>query len=471
MSATVPDEPSDESVAQWIRRQRWYSSQDTETGSDPGLVSGSVSVSVGETQVLESGRVGIALITDDRDETYQLIRPVPGARGGSRRAAATDRAWPPVDVATDPDSTKALARLCVDEGSVDGPTGTIRGHWVTGAAPPGRRLPRPLGVDQSNTSSAVGGTHVLKVLRRLSTGIHPEVEVGLHLHHQATAGHPVAPVAPLCGWYELTDTAGGVTTLGVIHRLIPAALDGWGLVLSGLAADPGGLLATIYRLGTDVAHLHAALAQPGTTPDFGVTTYRSEAITTTISSVVDALAALEPTVGHHLVARTDRVLADLAAALGDRVLGPEFRVHGDLHLGQTVLGSDGWVILDFEGEPDRPLVERRHRQPGLRDMAGLLRSLSYASETVRRAGGCRVGPGWEPAARAALLDGYLSQLPRDLLPEGAGTTALLLALFEVKKAVYEIGYELSHRADWVDLPVTGLGQVLDRLERTGVSHP
>ncbi|MGB3056233.1 MAG: hypothetical protein WBB52_15405, partial [Acidimicrobiales bacterium] len=100
MSATVPDEPSDESVAQWIRRQRWYSSQDTETGSDPGLVSGSVSVSVGETQVLESGRVGIALITDDRDETYQLIRPVPGARGGSRRAAATDRAWPPVDVAT-----------------------------------------------------------------------------------------------------------------------------------------------------------------------------------------------------------------------------------------------------------------------------------------------------------------------------------------------------------------------------------
>jgi predicted trehalose synthase len=139
--------------------------------------------------------------------------------------------------------------------------------------------------------------------------------------------------------------------------------------------------------------------------------------------------------------------------------GAVLRHHGDLHLGQTLHTPGGWVILDFEGEPARPLAERRVKQPALRDVAGMLRSLSYAAATRARSGPWT--PGWEAAARAALLDGYLAGADRALLPAPGTPTGRLLTLLELEKALYELRYELGNRPDWVHLPLAGLRRIVD----------
>jgi trehalose synthase-fused probable maltokinase len=140
--------------------------------------------------------------------------------------------------------------------------------------------------------------------------------------------------------------------------------------------------------------------------------------------------------------------------------GRLIRHHGDLHLGQTLHTPGGWVILDFEGEPARSLEDRRAKQPALRDLAGLLRSLSYAAATRARVGGPWTR-GWEVAARAALLDGYLASADPDLLPAPGAATTRLLALLELEKVLYELRYELGNRPDWVRLPLEGLRRIVD----------
>lgn len=465
----TPPQSSPEAVARWLTEQRWFARPVSEPGAD-GSDEPAVpfDVSLSEPMPLpDAPRVGLVLATTSDGHRYQLLLPTGGK---PRRAGPTDGAEV-VDVADGADAAKALARLSVDEAGQTGPFGTVQGHWMPGVAPPGRRVPRGLGADQTNTSTVVGGTHVLKVLRRLAAGPHPEVEVGRHLHEQAAATGTPLPIAPLAGWYELVEPTGERTTLGVLHRLVPGALDGWGLVLSALAADPGTLLTRLHHLGADLARLHGALARPGhdggSGGGFGAEPVTAAYLAATARATVTAVADLEATVGHHLVTRVDQTLGALVADLGGTDAGVAIRTHGDLHLGQTVVGPDGWVILDFEGEPARTIEERRRHHPALRDVAGLLRSLSYAAETVRRAGGDRLTDGWEPAARAALLDGYLATVDPSLVPASAAATVSLLSLFEVEKAVYEISYELAHRPDWVHLPVTGLARVVHRLDRHG----
>jgi maltokinase len=332
----------------------------------------------------------------------------------------------------------------------------VTAHVVPGAVPPGSGTAHPIGGEQSNTSVVVGGTHVLKVLRRLQPGANPEVEIGRHLAAVAASGCTV-PVPPLAGWYDLHE-GDATTTLGVLHELVPGALDAWSLVLSALAGAPDGLLARLHHLGASVAALHDALARPGEEPDaFGV----QPLATHRVHDLVAALGTDAPTVlADHADPAAVTALAERLAATLPHDLGAAIRHHGDLHLGQVVLGPDGWMILDFEGEPSRPVAERRLRHSPLRDVAGMLRSLAYAAATHRRSRGRRLGAGWEPAARAAFLDGYLAHVDPALLPSSATATATLLRLFELEKVVYEVGYERAHRPDWVDVPVEGLHLLL-----------
>jgi maltokinase len=137
------------------------------------------------------------------------------------------------------------------------------------------------------------------------------------------------------------------------------------------------------------------------------------------------------------------------------------RTHGDLHLGQTMLSDRGWVILDFEGEPARPLHERRRKRPPLRDVAGMLRSFSYAAAGARILNGTEVDDGWEDRARDAFLEGYLEHVDNALLPPGQQAIDQLLAVFELEKAVYELRYELNNRPDWVGIPVAGINRLLE----------
>ena len=138
------------------------------------------------------------------------------------------------------------------------------------------------------------------------------------------------------------------------------------------------------------------------------------------------------------------------------------RTHGDLHLGQTMLGDRGWVVLDFEGEPARPLPERRLKRSPLRDVAGMLRSFSYVTAGAKLLRGVEAPEGWEERARERFLDGLLRApwTARCCRP-GQQATDQLLAVFELEKAVYELRYELNNRPDWVAIPVAGILRLLE----------
>jgi maltokinase len=141
--------------------------------------------------------------------------------------------------------------------------------------------------------------------------------------------------------------------------------------------------------------------------------------------------------------------------------GRLIRTHGDYHLGQTMLTDRGWVVLDFEGEPARPLPERRRKRSPLRDVAGMLRSFSYVTAGARLLRGVDVADDWEDRARAVFLEGYFSRVEPSLLPPGEAPTRQLLAVFELEKAVYELRYELNNRPDWVAIPVAGILRLLE----------
>jgi trehalose synthase-fused probable maltokinase len=141
--------------------------------------------------------------------------------------------------------------------------------------------------------------------------------------------------------------------------------------------------------------------------------------------------------------------------------GRVIRTHGDLHLGQTMLSPRGWVVLDFEGEPARPLPERRLKRSPLRDVAGMLRSFSYVTAGAQLLRGVEAPDGWEDRARERFLGGYYRNVDGSLLPPGQQAIDQLLAVFELEKAVYELRYELNNRPDWVAIPVAGIVRLLD----------
>ena len=144
--------------------------------------------------------------------------------------------------------------------------------------------------------------------------------------------------------------------------------------------------------------------------------------------------------------------------------GRLIRHHGDLHLGQTLRthGRDArWIIIDFEGEPARPLTERRRKRSPLRDVAGMLRSFAYAASASQLLRGVPAPEGWEQQARSAFLEAYLATVEPTLLPAGRPAIEKLLAIFELEKAVYELRYELNNRPDWVPIPVAGIARLLE----------
>ena len=152
----------------------------------------------------------------------------------------------------------------------------------------------------------------------------------------------------------------------------------------------------------------------------------------------------------------DRLQLMSHVGVGGRLI----RHHGDFHLGQTMLRDAGWVILDFEGEPARSLLERRRKRSPLRDVAGMLRSFAYAASASELLRGVPAPDGWEERARSAFLEAYMETVEPSLLPAGRPATEKLLAIFELEKAVYELRYELNNRPDWVPIPVAGIARLL-----------
>ncbi|MGV9591471.1 maltokinase N-terminal cap-like domain-containing protein [Streptomyces tendae] len=298
-------------------------------------------------------------------------------------------------------------------------------------------VPRLMTAEQSNSSVVYGDTFILKLLRRIVPGVNPDLELPLAL---AREGCPRVP-AP-AGWM-VADLAGRSWTLGVLQPYLQGATDGWELALQELAKGED-FVAEARALGRATAEVHTALARALPTATVGQAQVRrlADGMSERLEEAARAVPLLRsyaPALGTAFTA-----LADLAAE--GRTWTAQ-RVHGDLHLGQCLRSPDGeWSLIDFEGEPAKPLTERRLPQPAVRDVAGMLRSFDYAAHSAE----VRV-PGWADSCRAAYCTGYAEGGGRD-----PRTDPVLLRAYETDKAVYEVLYEARHRPDWLPVPLAAV---------------
>ena len=316
-----------------------------------------------------------------RTETYQVLAD------GERDVLATD----------------AGAQAYVDH---VGELGEVHGQLTGGQA-------RPMGAEQSNTNLVVGDT-IVKVFRKLEDGLNPDVE----LLSRIDSPH----VAKVTGYV----TCEGRTLAMQQERV--GGTDGFEL------ATAGGVDADDARaLGGAIAAVHAQLAQ-----HFGTETRPGEAIRAQLDGNLDAyLTRAEP------LREFEAALRELYSSIAAQAVTVQ-RVHGDLHLGQTLYDAPLWRLIDFEGEPARPLAQRRRMDVALRDVAGMVRSFGYA-----RAVGS-LDAQWEQAAADALLAGY-GELDQTLL-----------AAYVADKAAYEVVYEANNRPDWIDIPLDALRATIGR---------
>ena len=314
--------------------------------------------------------------------------------------------------------------------------------------------------EQSNSSVVFDDALILKVFRRLEPGINPELEVLRFLTEQGFRNIPA-----LGGWYAYSG--GPLTaTLGLLQEYVAGAIGGWELALGEVASAPESFLDRLGRLGEVTAHMHTALgANPNdlafcpeepSVESLGLLTATvDEEIARVFLSLPEDDERLTPILGRGEEVREQLRLLTHAGSSG-RVI----RTHGDYHLGQTLWKGNDWIILDFEGEPARPLVERRRKRSPLRDVAGMLRSFAYAATAAELTRDAEIPDDWEERARERFLESYLETVDAALLPPGEAAIERLLAVFELEKAVYELRYELDNRPDWVGIPVAGIERLM-----------
>lgn len=302
---------------------------------------------------------------------------------------------------------------------------------------------RPLGVEQSNSSvqlgSGSGPKFVAKLFRVLHAGQHPEVELPKEL---AAAGFNGVPT--LRAYWDAPLAPGGTPACsGVVAEKVEAAKDGFQLFASYASRDedPSALA---YKLGEVVREMHDHLSELGSAPPIGL----QDAYQRVLCSAPNVRLAKpyldDPNQADQLL-RQIRYLTE-AEPTGDQASWPVHRVHGDLHLGQTLSSDVDWFVLDFEGEPMRPLSERTQPDTPLRDVAGMLRSFDYAWHE-----GGAANPQWPTAAREAFKDGYFGG---DQQRQEA--VAQMLGALELEKAIYEVAYEATFRPELLPVPLAAV---------------
>ena len=363
---------------------------------------------------------------------------------------------------------------------------------------------RLIAAEQSNSSVIIGERMVLKLVRRLFPGVHPEAEMGGFL-----TANGYANIAPMLGEVRRIDAAGESFTLMILQGYLSNQGDAWGWTLDNLQRAirdelSGGIsnlqseydaLAELQTfaatLGRRLGEMHLVLAKPSADPDFGLrpsdeadSQAWGESIGAQLQQALDALQQSRERLSEAdqrqvdlLVQQRDellRLVADLARLSAG---GIRIRVHGDLHLGQVLVVQGDAYLIDFEGEPSRPLEQRRQRHSPMKDVSGMLRSFDYAAAVaLRNAQGTdlsdeasvarqRIASRYRSEARTAFYDAYrlaAADLPHEWhAREGEGAA---LALFSIEKAAYEILYEAAHRPDWLDVPLHGLLELVHQLQ-------
>jgi maltose alpha-D-glucosyltransferase/alpha-amylase len=422
------------------------------------------------------------------------------------------------DAVADPDFLRALPEAIGRRRHLRGSGGEVVGlpTPVFGQLRRSGRSPAPVSVgrDQTNTSVFYGDRFVLKLHRRLEEGRTPEFELGSYLTEHAR----FRAVPPLAGALEYRPESGEPVTLAVLQGFVPNQGDAWHYTLDFLdhyleealavgrpdteippfsvdrlldltwAPLPeltqklmGGYLDATWLLGRRMAELHRALAGAGPeladfapepfTPFYQRAAYQSfrsltEKVFDQLRRRADALSPEPRRLAGEVLGRQGAVLEVFGRFRDARLSVSRIRVHGDCHLGQVLYTGNDFVIADFEGEPARGLRERRVKQPAVRDVAGMLRSFDYAAQVALRRAAARGMPAspaleywaafWETWASALFLKGYLEAARLPVVPESRDELGLLLSVYLLEKAVYELGYELNNRPDWVAIPLRGI---------------
>jgi maltose alpha-D-glucosyltransferase/alpha-amylase len=414
------------------------------------------------------------------------------------------------------DAAQALFAVAREQRTVRGEKGELRGsasslvHQIVGREPLSVIVPR---AEQTNSTLVLGERVLFKIYRQLTEGENPEIEIGRFL-----AAHGSVTCTPrVLGELSYLPAGGAARSLGIAHEFWANDGDAWTAALADVrrwfdeprqypAMDPAdgrleALLARATRapddgatpafavlaetLGRRTGELHLALASDAVDPAFAPEPLSpadrgalAERASSMLEKTMASLAALRdrlsadarPTADRILDAHRRHVIAGLLAELRNASgVALKIRTHGDLHLGQVLVRGDDVAIIDFEGEPARPLSERRAKSSPFRDVTGMLRSFDYAPEAVLRESSF---PGtrskyasqarlWTRDVSVAYLRGYLATVgDAPFVPAAREDTLGLLTFHQLEKVIYEIAYELDHRPDWLPIPLRGLLTVL-----------
>lgn len=437
-------------LPEFLTSQRWYGDKASEIRS---------------LSIVDSGRAG------DVNHLIVEVQPAGGAKARYYVPLLLDGSDHLTDAVAAPAYHRFLAEMHRDSGVVRLASGQLIWRRSSNGGELTVRA-KTLSVEQSNSSVKFGDAALVKVFRRLQAGVNPEIELTQFLTGRAEFHNAPA----LLGWLTYEPVVGDASAVAVAQSFVPSVGDGWTATLGqlrGLADDEAHSLELLGLLGARTAQMHLALASDPWTPDLAPEKIDARDVERWRGS----LSSLTRQVDAHLnTAQTvDERTADLArafveakprieqqAAGFEQLIGStKTRVHGDYHLGQTLLTpGDDWFILDFEGEPRRGLAERRAKTSPLKDVAGMLRSFSYARGTAEREStdaDAAALVAWERGARQSFLERYLAEARAHhaaFLPAANEDVRVALIAWELDKAIYEIDYELNNRPDWLWLPLS-----------------
>ncbi|MEF8701331.1 MAG: maltose alpha-D-glucosyltransferase [Candidatus Accumulibacter sp. UW20] len=493
-------------LPRFMQRQRWFAGK----GEAPGrvsLVDHSLLEADGQqwllTLVDTRGTaptryfVPLAIAFEEHDEER--------ARALAPHAVSRVRQQAAVGVLADAMGDEAFCRALVQaigtRHELSGETGSMR--FVPAAIYPevvGDALAGPLPMTRltisSNSINLLGERLFLKAYRNVQPGINPELEMGSYLTDVAGYRNCV----PVAGSVEYRSGEGTVFVLALLQTQVANQGDAWNFVveqlmrllelhLAGTLSLADGLPAIAERiqvLARRVAELHLALARPSSDAAFAPEPVTAADLVQWAQAVENdgrqTLAKLAErragwpaplaSLAERVARVAPRLFARLARAREARPRGARTRLHGDLHLGQILVSQDDFVLIDFEGEPQRPLAERRAKHSALRDVAGMLRSFDYARHTAVQQLAlpapeyerlAAAGYEWARAMRATFLASYAEATIAGALYDDRddfAAAAPLLDLFEIERLLYELRYEIDHRPDWIAVPLTGLAALL-----------
>jgi maltose alpha-D-glucosyltransferase/alpha-amylase len=424
------------------------------------------------------------------------------------------------DAAGDPDFARAVVEMIGSRRAVHGSSGTLSGVPTRQfrVLLDGLATDAPVSVmsaEQSNTSVTVDDRAILKYFRRLEEGIHPGVELGRFLGEQARF-----PFAPAVGGSLVFHTSrrSEPTTVAELEAFVPNEGDGWNYVVDALGhtldealahagdvelqlAPPPHLLDVLdlelpaghlllgshlewaSMLGDRIGGMHLALASDTGDPSFAPVPltgadrqslyHGARRLTRQVMRQV-ATASDRLEVVDQVRTREHEVVERLRRVVSGQVSAQRIRCHGDLHLGQVLWTGKDFVVIDFEGEPNRSLAQRRRKRPAVFDLAGMIRSFHYAARVAALRLNRDLTESLHPAeleqwlrlwyrwVSGTFLRSYLARTDgAPFLPEDRGQLATLLDFFLLEKAVYELGYEANSRPAWMPLPASGILDVLD----------